>query len=118
LGFKTSTDGQTGSGFQDLDRQTNWINENSEKIARCFTGLSLPPPPKTSVTDTETYWINIYDAYKTYIYGVFGLVLKSSNLDMFRNLIPCIWTSDNDLLLIVNGKLTWCQDLLAFGNFK
>jgi hypothetical protein len=23
LGFKTSTDGQTGSGFQNLDRQTN-----------------------------------------------------------------------------------------------
>jgi hypothetical protein len=23
LGFRTSTDGQTGSGFQDLDRQTN-----------------------------------------------------------------------------------------------
>jgi len=43
LGFKTSTDKLT------------------EEIARCFTGLSLPPPPKTSVTDTETYWINMYD---------------------------------------------------------
>jgi len=32
-----------------------------EKIARCFTDLSFPPPPKTSVTDRETYWINIYD---------------------------------------------------------
>jgi hypothetical protein len=37
LGFRTSTDRLT------------------EEIARCFTGLSLPPPPKTSVTDTETY---------------------------------------------------------------
>jgi hypothetical protein len=55
------TDGQMGYGFQDLDRQTNWINENSKKIARYFIGLSFPPPPKTSVTDIETYWINIYD---------------------------------------------------------
>jgi hypothetical protein len=46
LGFRTSTDGQTGSGFQDLDKLTNWINGNSEKIAHCFTGLSLPHPPK------------------------------------------------------------------------
>jgi hypothetical protein len=37
LGFRTSTDRLT------------------EEIARCFTGFSLPPPPKTSVTDTETY---------------------------------------------------------------
>jgi hypothetical protein len=29
-------------------------------FARYFTGLSLPPPPKTSVADIETYWINIY----------------------------------------------------------
>jgi len=43
LGFRTSTDKLT------------------EEIIRCFTSLSLPPPPKTSVTDTETYWINIYD---------------------------------------------------------
>jgi hypothetical protein len=27
----------------------------STEIARCFTGLSLPPPPKTSVTNIETY---------------------------------------------------------------
>jgi len=37
LGFRTSTDKLT------------------EEITRCFTGLSLPPPPKTSVTDRETY---------------------------------------------------------------
>jgi len=37
LGFRTSTD------------------RSIEKIARCFTDLSLPKPPKTSVTDTETY---------------------------------------------------------------
>jgi hypothetical protein len=37
LGFKTSTDILI------------------EEIVRCFTGLSLPPPPRTSVTDTETY---------------------------------------------------------------
>jgi hypothetical protein len=36
-----------GSGFQDLDRQTNYFT-------RCFTGLSLPPPPKTSVTNKLT----------------------------------------------------------------
>ncbi len=30
-------------------------NRLTEEIARCVTGLSLPPPPKTSVTDTETY---------------------------------------------------------------
>ncbi len=43
LGFRTSTD------------------RLIEEIDRYFTGLSLPPPPKTSVTDRETYWINIYD---------------------------------------------------------
>jgi hypothetical protein len=43
MGFRTSTD---------------WL---TEEIVRCFTGLSLPPPPKTFVTDRETYWINIYD---------------------------------------------------------
>jgi hypothetical protein len=37
LGFRTSTDKLT------------------EEIACCFTGLSLPPPPKTSIIDTETY---------------------------------------------------------------
>jgi len=37
LGFRTSTD------------------RLIEEIARYFTGLSLPPPPKTSVTDRETY---------------------------------------------------------------
>jgi hypothetical protein len=37
LGFKTSTD------------------RLIEEIARCFTDLSLPPPPKTSVTDRQTY---------------------------------------------------------------
>jgi hypothetical protein len=37
LGFRISTDRLT------------------EEIARYFTGLSLSPPPKTSVTDTETY---------------------------------------------------------------
>jgi len=31
------------------------IDRLTEKIARCFTGFSLPPPPKTSVTDRETY---------------------------------------------------------------
>jgi hypothetical protein len=42
LGFRTSTDRLT------------------EEIARCFTGLSLPSPPKTSVTDTQKLTELIY----------------------------------------------------------
>jgi len=42
----------------DLSFRTS-TNKLTEEITRYFTGLSLPPPPKTSVTDTETYWINI-----------------------------------------------------------
>jgi hypothetical protein len=39
LGFRTSTD------------------RLIEKIARCFTGLSLPPPPKTFVTNRRSEFI-------------------------------------------------------------
>jgi hypothetical protein len=38
----------------DLGFRTS-IDRLIEEIARCFTGLSLPPPPKISVTDIETY---------------------------------------------------------------
>jgi hypothetical protein len=33
-------------------------------FAHYFTGLSLPPPPKTSVADIKTYWINIYQLHR------------------------------------------------------
>jgi len=29
--------------------------QRNKNLTRCVTGLSLPPPPKTFVTDTETY---------------------------------------------------------------
>jgi hypothetical protein len=38
LGFRTSTDGQTGSGFQDLDRQT----DNAINIYDCQVLIFLP----------------------------------------------------------------------------
>ncbi len=35
----------------------------TEEIARCFTGLSLPPPPKTSVTNRLTEFIYMIGNY-------------------------------------------------------
>jgi hypothetical protein len=54
-GFRPTGPGVGGGGRRGL-LQTN----PAQFFARYFTGLSLPPPPKTSVTNTKTYWINIY----------------------------------------------------------
>jgi hypothetical protein len=59
----------TGPALPDFDRPgPTWGMGEGEvyyrqtrpdfSLACYFTGLSLPPPPKTSVTDTKTYWIN------------------------------------------------------------
>ncbi len=57
--FRPTGPGVGGGGGRGL-LQT----DSTRFFARCFTGLSLPRPPKTSVTDTESYWINIYQLHR------------------------------------------------------
>jgi hypothetical protein len=58
-GFRLTGPNVGGGGGKGL-LQTN----PARFFAWCFTSLSLPPPPKTFVTDTKTYWINIYQLHK------------------------------------------------------
>jgi len=69
-GFRPTGPGVGGGGGRGL-LQT----DSARFFAHCFIGLSFPPPPKTSVIDIETYWINIYQLHREH--AVIGRILQA-----------------------------------------
>jgi hypothetical protein len=77
------------------------------QVARCFTGLSLPPPPKTSVTDTETYWINILDFWHSLFANHKSNHSTMSSTNVFHALLT-IPKVNNSSSLIHFSRVWYC----------